>query len=131
MTIFEGPVSLTWDDSGRFGLAMSYFEVAHAGSKLIFYVEQSDAWGQIQLNDGWWANGDMYFPEIGGAYITTDNIGGKDVTKVELTLTADVLNHILATAGDYFGVNTKYQGDGRVGMVIQGSDMTVTKVCIL
>lgn len=131
VTIFEGPVSLTWGDDGRFGLAMTYFEAAHAGSKLIFYVEQSDAWGQIQLNDGWWANGDMYFPEVEGAYITTDNIGGKDVTRVELTITADVLNHILATPGDYFGLNTDYRGDGRVAMVIQGSDMTINKVCIL
>ena len=73
----------------------------------------------------------MNFPEIGGAYITTDNLGGKDVTKIELTLTKEVLDHILATAGDYFGLNTNYQGDGRVGMVVQGSDMIINKVCIL
>ena len=131
ITIYEGPTMLTWGDDGRFGLAMTYFEAAQPGSKLIFYLEQTENWGQAQLNDGWWANGDMNFPEIGGAYITTDNLGGKDVTKIELTLTKEVLDHILATAGDYFGLNTNYQGDGRVGMVVQGSDMIINKVCIL
>lgn len=131
VTIFKGPVSLTWGDDGRFGLAMSYFEKATPGSKLIFYFEQTENWGQVQLNDGWWANADMTFPEIGGAYITTDNVGGKDVTRLELTLTEAVLNHILASPGDYFGLNTDYQGDGRVAMVIQGSDWIIKEVTIL
>jgi len=131
VTIYEGPTTLTWGDDGRFGLAMTYFEAAQPGSKLIFYFEQTEGWGQVQLNDGWWANDAMNFPEIGGAYITTDNVGGKDVTRLELTLTEDVLNHILATAGDYFGLNTDYKGDGRVAMVIQGSDWIINKVCIL
>lgn len=131
VTLFEGNVSLTWGDDGRFGLAMQYFENAQPGSKLIFYFEQTDAWGQVQLNDGWWGNADMYFPEIDGAYITTNNVGGKDVTRLELTLTEATLNHILATPGDYFGVNTAYKGDGRVAMVIQGSDWIITKVTIL
>jgi hypothetical protein len=73
----------------------------------------------------------MNFPEIGGAYITTDNLGGKDVTRIALTLTEDILDHILATSGDYFGLNSQFQGDGRVAMVIQGSDMIINKVCIL
>ncbi len=131
VTIYEGPTALTWGDDGRFGLAMTYFEAAKPGSQLIFYLEQTENWGQAQLNDGWWANADMNFPEIGGAYITTDNLGGKDVTRIALTLTEEVLDHILATAGDYFGLNTNYQGDGRVGMVVQGSDMIINKVCIL
>ena len=131
VTIYEGPTTLTWGDDGRFGLAMTYFEAAKPGSQLIFYLEQTDAWGQVQLNDGWWANADMNFPEIGGAYITTDNLGGKDVTRIALTLTADILDHILATSGDYFGLNSQFQGDGRVAMVIQGSDMIINKVCIL
>jgi hypothetical protein len=131
VTIFKGPVSLTWGNDGRFGLAMSYFEKATPGSKLIFYFEQTESWGQVQLNDGGWANADMTFPEIGGAYITTDNVGGKDVTRLELTLTEAVLNHILATPGDYFGLNTDYQGDGRVAMVIQGSDWIIKEVTIL
>ncbi len=110
---------------------MTYFEAAVPGSKLIFYLEQTEAWGQLQLNDGWWANADMNFPEIGGAYITTDNLGGKDVTRIALTLTADLLDHIKACPGDYFGLNTEFKGDGRVAMVIQGSDIILKKVTIL
>ena len=85
---------------------------------------------QVQFNDGWWGNADVSFPEIGGAYLTTDNAGGKDVTKIELTITAALLDHLKACPGDYFGLNTEYQGDGRVGMVIQGSDWIITKIAI-
>ncbi len=128
--IYEGPTALTWGDDGRFGLALKYFEDAGADSKLIVYFEQTANWGQVQFNDGWWANADVSFPEIGGAYLTTDNAGGKDVTKIELTITAALLDHLKACPGDYFGLNTEYQGDGRVGMVIQGSDWIITKIAI-
>lgn len=128
--IFEGPVSLTWGDDGRFGLAMSYFDEAAADSKLIIYFHQTESWGQVQFNDGYWSNSDIVFPELGGAYLTTDNVGGKDVEKIELTLTASLLETIRSRAGDYFGLNTEYQGDGRVGMVIQGSDWVIDKITI-
>ena len=128
--IYEGPTALTWGDDGRFGLALKYFEDAGADSKLIVYFEQTANWGQVQFNDGWWGNADVSFPEIGGAYLTTDNAGGKDVTKIELTITAALLDHLKACPGDYFGLNTEYQDDGRVGMVIQGSDWIITKIAI-
>lgn len=130
-TIFQGPVSLTWGDDGRFGLALSYFEDLNPGSQIIFYFKQTENWGQVQINDGWWGNSDMNFPEIGGAYITTDNVGGKDVTSLALTLTQEMLDHLKATPGDYFGLNTDYQGDGRVAMVIQGQDWIIEKITIL
>lgn len=128
--IYEGPTALTWGDDGRFGLALKYFEDAGADSKLIVYFEQTANWGQVQFNDGYWANADVSFPEIGGAYLTTDNAGGKDVTKIELTVTAALLDHLKACPGDYFGLNTEYRGDGRVGLVIQGSDWIITKIAI-
>ena len=96
----------------------------------MFYFTQTENWGQVQINDGWWANGDMNFPEIGGAYINTDNVGGKDVTRLALTLTNDILSHLKATAGDYFGMNTNYVGDGRVAIVVQGSDWIIDKVSV-
>lgn len=130
ITVYQGPCNLTWDDTGRFGIAMKYFEQCTVGSKLIFYINQNEKWGQIQLNDGWWANGDMKFSELGNdAYIKPDYIAA-DVTRVELTLSEAVLSHILATPGDYFGINTD-TGDGRCGMVIQGSDWTINMVTIL
>ena len=130
ITVFQGPCTLTWDDTGRFGIAMKYFEQCSAGSKLIFYINQNGVWGQVQLNDGGWGNGDMKFAELGNdAYIKPDFVAA-DVTRVELTLTDAILTHILATPGDYFGVNTD-TGDGKCGMVIQGNDWTIEQVTIL
>ena len=132
ITIYEGPTALTWGDDGRFGLAMNYFEGLNAGAKMIIYFTQTDAWGQVQFNDGWWANGDVSFPELGGAYLNTDNAGGKDVTRMELTLTQELLDHLLATAGDYWGTNADYHnGDTRVAFVIQGQDWIIDKITIL
>ena len=132
ITIYEGPTALTWGDDGRFGLAMNYFEGLNAGAKMIIYFSQTDAWGQVQFNDGWWANGSVSFPELGGAYLNTDNAGGKDVTRMELTLTQELLDHIKATAGDYWGTNSDYHnGDTRVAFVIQGSDWIIEKITVL
>jgi hypothetical protein len=72
----------------------------------------------------------MVFPEIGGSYITTDNLGGKDVTRIELTLTETVLSHILGARGSYFGLNTDYCGNGGACMIVQGSDMIINKVTV-
>jgi hypothetical protein len=129
--IYEGPTSMTWDDTGRFGLALKYFEDAGPNATLTIYFTQTENWGQVQLNDGWWDNSNVVFPEIGGAYLTTDNAGGKDVTKIELTVTEELLEHFKSHAGDYFGLNTEYQGDGRVGMVLQGQDWIIDKITIM
>ena len=132
ITVYEGPTALTWGDDGRFGLAMNYFEGLNAGAKMIIYFSQTDAWGQVQFNDGWWKNDVVSFPELGGAYLNTDNAGGKDVTKMELTLTQELLDHIKATAGDYWGTNSDYHnGDTRVAFVIQGSDWIIEKITVL
>ena len=128
--LFEGPVSLTWGDDGRFGLALSFFEKAAPDSKLIVYFHQTENWGQVQFNDGSWGNSGIVFPELGGPILNTDNVGGKDVEKIELTLTASILEVIRSNPGSYFGLNTEYQDDGRVGMIIQGSDWIIDKVTI-
>lgn len=129
-TIFEGPVSLTWSDDGRFGLATSYFENLSAGSKMIIYFTQTEAWGQAQINDAAWKDGGFSFPELGGAYLNTDNIGDKSATSMELTLTQEILDHMKEVVGDYFGVNDKYKGDGRVAVVIQGQDLIIDKITV-
>ena len=130
ITVYQGPCKMTWGDDGRFGIAMKYFEQCQPGSKLIFYINQNGVWGQIQLNDGGWGNGDMKFEELGNdAYIKPDFVAA-DVTRVELTLTEALLSHILATPGNYFGINTDTD-NGVCGMIIQGSDWTVEQVTIL
>ena len=129
-TIFEGPVSLSWGDDGRFGLATSYFENLSAGSKMIIYFTQTEEWGQVQINDAAWKDNTFSFPELGGAYLNTDNVGGKNVTSMELTLTQEILDHIKEVSGDYFGVNVKYKGDGRCAVVIQGSAWIIEKITV-
>ena len=128
--IYEGPTSMTWGDDGRFGLALQYFEEAGADATMVIYFQQTENWGQVQINDGWWKNDEMVFPELGGAYLNTDNAGGKEVTKIELTITEDMLNLLKSHAGDYFGLNTQYQGDGRVAMVLQGSDWIIEQITL-
>ncbi len=128
---YEGPTMLTWGDDGRFGIDMSFFKEAKPGDKLKLYFTQNDNWGQVQFNNGAWGNGSMNFPEIGGAYLNTDNVGGKDVTEYSLTLTEEVLNDILSNPGDYFGLNSSYNVTGVSGMVIQGSDWKVEKIVFI
>lgn len=128
---YEGPTMLTWGDDGRFGIDMSFFKEAKPGDKFKLYFTQTDNWGQVQFNNGAWGNGALNFPEIGGAYLTTDNVGGKDVTEYSLTLTEDVLNDILSNPGDYFGLNSSYNVTGVSGMVIQGSDWNVEKIVFI
>ena len=131
---FEGPVLLTWGDDGRFGIDMQYFKDAKPGSKMNLYITQN-GWGQAQLNDGAWANDAMFFPEVNGAYVKTSTddeyaINDPDATVFSVTLTQEVLDHIIATPGDYWGLNTNkaYQPSGVVGMVIQGDGLTIDKV---
>lgn len=131
---FEGPVLLTWSDDGRFGIDMQYFKDAKPGSKMKLYITQN-GWGQAQLNDGAWANDAMFFPEVNGAYVKTSTddeyaINDPNATVFAVTLTQEVLDHIIATPGDYWGLNTNpaYQPSGKVGMVIQGDGLTINKV---
>ena len=131
---FVGPVLLSWGDDGRFGIDMQYFKDAKPGSKMKLYITQN-GWGQAQLNDGAWANDAMFFPEVNGAYVKTSAddefaINDPDATVFSVTLTQEVLDHILATPGDYWGLNTDeaYHPSGVVGMVIQGDGLTIDKV---
>lgn len=131
---FVGPVLLSWGDDGRFGIDMQYFKDAKPGSKMKLYITQN-GWGQAQLNDGAWANDAMFFPEVNGAYVKTSAddefaINDPDATVFSVTLTQEVLDHILATPGDYWGLNTNeaYHPSGVVGMVIQGDGLTIDKV---
>ena len=41
-----------------------------------------------------------------------------------------MLNLLKSHAGDYFGLNTQYQGDGRVAMVLQGSDWIIEQITL-
>ncbi|MGL4851865.1 MAG: IPT/TIG domain-containing protein [Phocaeicola sp.] len=114
--LFTGPMMLTWGDGGRVHVPMSAFQDVPAGSILKIQFAQNENWGQVQFNNGSWAN--LSFAEIGGAYLTTDHLGGKEVTEVQFELTADILSNILGTGS----------GDG---MVIQGSDFIINRISIV
>lgn len=84
-----------------------------ADAKLKIYFAQKEAWGQVQINDGGWEN-DFSFPEINGAYLTTDNVGGKEVKEIELTLTPELVQR--------FRDNN--------GIIMQGENWIISKVSI-
>lgn len=130
-TIFEGPCDMSWGDTGRFGVALESFDGVVAGQKLIFYLTHTHDWGQIQINNGWWNQDGISFPEVGGAYIKTDLIAA-GAERVELTLTEETLASIREKAGDYKGLNEKHASpSGKYGLVIQGQDFRIEKVTIL
>lgn len=131
VTVFEGPCDMTWGDDGRFGLAYEFFKDLTPGAQLIFYIEHTKDWGQIQINDGWWATS-YNFAEIGGSYIKTDIIGTE--TRVVLTLDAENLAIAQTNIGDYAGLvaGTKYASpSGKYSFVLQGSDMRVLSIAVL
>lgn len=132
ITIFEGSCDMTWGDDGRFGLATEYFENLQPGAKMIFYIEHTHEWGQVQINDGWWNDSAYNFAEIGGSYIKTDIIG--TATKVELTLDAANLEIAKTHTGDFAGIvaDTPYESpSGKYSFVLQGQDIRITKITIL
>lgn len=131
VTVFEGPCDMSWGDDGRFGLAYEYFKDLNPGAKLIFYIEHTHDWGQIQINDGWW-NAGFNFAEIGGSYIKTDIIG--TATRIELTLDDANLAIAKSNLGGYAGLvaGTKYASpSGQYSFVLQGSDMRILSIAVL
>lgn len=103
----------SWDEPRVYidGAAFASLPVSEAKLRIVF--AQKEAWGQVQINDGNWNNDGINFPEIGGAYLTTDNAGGKDVTEIELTMDAALIARFAES-----------------GIVMQGSDWIIAKVSI-
>lgn len=103
-----------WSDPRVFITASEFNRDIPADAKMKIYFAQKAAWGQVQFNDGNWSNDGIFFPELGGAYLTTDNAGGKDVKEIELTLTPELVQ--------------RFREKG--GIVLQGSDWIISKVSI-
>lgn len=88
-TAWSGTFDLNGWANNLYVLA-SWFPGIQPGSKLTFYFEQYGGWGQFKLNLGDW--GKYNFPEIpdssdGGQMVTTDILGGYDVTQFSITIT--------------------------------------------
>lgn len=126
-TAWEGNVTISWGDGGRVAVPVSAFEGVSAGAKLrLYYTQIENVWAQAQLNNGAWTT--ISFPEVtSGTLVPTDIYGwfadGILERVTELTLTQEILDNILANAGEYGGV--------LCGMIIQGSDLIFTKVEIV
>lgn len=125
--VWTGPVELTWSDGGRAAVPMAAFQVAKAGQKLrLFYTQKDQVWGQAQVNDGEWKTLDFSASGIANPIVPTDIYGwfsdGVLDRCTEITLTQELLDHILARPTDYEGVTC--------GVIIQGSDLIFNKITI-
>ncbi|WP_340111743.1 IPT/TIG domain-containing protein [Maribellus mangrovi] len=114
--IFEGPKAINWGDAAI--APISAFDGVNPGAILKIYFEQTENWGQAQINNGNWAV--IPFDELGGdGYITTNTYDDKSVTEQELVLTSAVLDNIR---------NNAPWDDG---LIIQGQDWIITKITII
>ena len=125
VVVFEGPKLITWGDGGRVMIPAASFVGVRANSKIKFFFTQKDqTWAQAQINYGNWSS--LVFPEIGsGTLVPTDMYGWTfDSRILECTLTQEILDKIQANKGTC-------EGQVNVGIIIQGSDLTFTKVTIV
>lgn len=103
-----------WSDPRVYIPASEFERDIPADAKMKIYFAQKEAWGQVQINDGNWSNSGIVFPELGGATLSTDNAGGKDVKEISLTLTPELVQR--------FRDNN--------GIIMQGSDWIISKISI-
>lgn len=107
------PVTLTWDDSGRFRILrsgsvdLSKYTFTAGQSKIKFYVSSA---GQLQFNDYGWSDRFGYW----------NSEDGQDV--VEVTLSQDMIDCLTGAQSD---------GWSQTAYIIQGSGMTITKVTLV
>ena len=124
-TLWQGNLDITWSDGGRVGVPVAPFNEMKVGAKLRFYYTQKDqVWAQAQINNGAWSLIDLSADGYANPLVPTDIYGwfadGILDRCTEITLTQDLLDNILANAGEYEGV--------MCGLIIQGSDLIFTKV---
>ena len=126
ITAWEGSLPITWGDGGRVIVPASKFEGVTAGTKMRFhYIFDDDVWCQAQINYGDWK--ELVFSEIGSnTLVPACSWSGKGKIEAftEVTLTADILSAIEAKKGDCENVKA-------AGIIIQGSDVTFTKIEII
>lgn len=126
--IWKGPLEITWNDGGRVALPKAAFQVAKVGQKLrLFYTQKDQTWAQAQINDGAWstiAASLLGLPE--NPIVPTNTYGwfsdGILDRCDEITLTQELIDHLLSVTGDYEGVECS--------IIIQGSDLIFNKVTI-
>ena len=103
--------------------AVSFAKVT-AGTVMKVYFDQKDqTWAQAQFNYGDWSG--IAFSLFDTTMVPTDIYGWSFESRVmELTLTQEILDNIQAKQGDC-------EDQTNVGIIIQGSDLTFTKITIV
>lgn len=109
------PMTLTWDDSGRFRvLRSSPVDLSSitwtAGVSLIRVYKDSSTTGQAQINDGNWST----------FFTLSDWVGGEEI--LEGTLTEDMISWLTGESSD---------GWSDTAIIIQGDGLYVTKVTLV
>ena len=123
-TVWAGPLDISWGDGGRVLVPAVSFAKVTAGTVMKVYFDQKDqTWAQAQFNYGDWSG--IAFSLFDTTMVPTDIYGWSFESRVmELTLTQEILDNIQATQGDC-------EDQTNVGIIIQGSDLTFTKITIV
>ena len=123
-TVWAGPLDISWGDGGRVLLPAVSFAKVTAGTVMKVYFDQKDqTWAQAQFNYGDWSG--IAFSLFDTTMVPTDIYGWSFESRVmELTLTQEILDNIQAKQGDC-------EDQTNVGIIIQGSDLTFTKITIV
>lgn len=123
-TVWAGPLDISWGDGGRVLVPAVSFAKVTAGTVMKVYFDQKDqTWAQAQFNYGDWSG--IAFSLFDTTMVPTDIYGWSFESRVmELTLTQEILDNIQAKQGDC-------EDQINVGIIIQGSDLTFTKITIV
>ena len=123
-TVWAGPLDISWGDGGRVLVPAGSFAKVTAGTVMKVYFDQKDqTWAQAQFNYGDWSG--IAFSLFDTTMVPTDIYGWSFESRVmELTLTQEILDNIQAKQGDC-------EDQTNVGIIIQGSDLTFTKITIV
>lgn len=123
-TVWAGPLDISWGDGGRVLVPAVSFAKVTAGTVMKVYFDQKDqTWAQAQFNYGDWSG--IAFSLFDTTMVPTDIYGWSFESRVmELTLTQEILDNIQAKQGDC-------EDQTNVGIIIQGSDLTFTKITIV
>ena len=123
-TVWAGPLNISWGDGGRVLVPSASFAKVTAGTAMKVYFDQKDqTWAQAQFNYGDWSG--IAFSLFDTTMVPTDIYGWSFESRVmELTLTQEILDNIQAKQGDC-------EDQTNVGIIIQGSDLTFTKITIV
>lgn len=132
ITAWEGECAISWNDGGRVYVPATKFEGVKAGCKMrIYYTMKDKVWSQAQFNYGNWSG--INFDDASGrtfdAYLKPEELYGEGTYSIlerceEVVLTQTILNNIDALKGGCEGLTN-------LGIIIQGQDMTITKIEIL